>query len=255
LRDKKTVWVWNAPLLDIKKRFFFEDDAMTLVMKFGGTSVGSSQAMRETADLIKNTKDSWGRVIVIASGMESKPVKVTDLLLGGAQAALRGDRQAYMDIAEEMRQVHFEAIDGLLEPEGERQAILAENQEFINHYLALCDAVCVLGELSPRALDAISGMGEQMSVRILAAFLRQMGYQAEAIDATELITTDDNFQNANPLTEITRQRSTSRLLPLLENNVIPVVTGFIAATGEGVTTPMTFTRERQLTIGGALRIH
>jgi bifunctional aspartokinase / homoserine dehydrogenase 1 len=238
LRDKQTAWVWNVPLLDIKKRFFFEDDTMTLVMKFGGTSVGGSQAMRETAELITNTKDKWGRVIVIASGMGSKPVKVTDLLLGGAKAALDGDRQAYMDIAEEMRQVHFEAIDGLLEPEGERQAILAENQEFINHYLALCEAVCVLGELSPRALDAISGMGEQMSVRILAAYLRQLGHQAEAIDAMELITTDDNFQSANPLMGITHQRTTSRLLPLIKNNVIPIVTGFIAATKEGVTTTL-----------------
>ncbi|MFN2106178.1 MAG: aspartate kinase, partial [Candidatus Promineifilaceae bacterium] len=61
---------------------------MTLVMKFGGTSVGNSQAMRETAALIQATKDEWGKVVVVASGMGSRPVKVTDLLLGGAQAAL-----------------------------------------------------------------------------------------------------------------------------------------------------------------------
>lgn len=211
---------------------------MTLVMKFGGTSVGNSQAMRETADLIQSTKENWGQVVVIASGMGSKPVKVTDLLLGGARAALQGNRQAYMEIAEEMRQVHFEAIDGLLDPEGERQAILAENQGFIDHYLALCDAVCVLGELSPRALDTISGMGEQMSVRILAAYLRQIGHKAEAVDATELIITDKNFQSANPLMDETFLRSNARLQPLLEEDVVPVVTGFIAATENGVTTTL-----------------
>jgi aspartokinase/homoserine dehydrogenase 1 len=212
--------------------------AMTLVMKFGGTSVGSAQAMRETAVLIEETKKAWGSVVVIASGMGSKPVKVTDLLLGGAQAALDGDAQRYREIAEELRLVHFEAIDGLLEPEGERQAILAENLEFIEHYLALCDAVRVLGELTPRALDAISGMGEQMSVRILAAYLRQLGHKSEAIDATELVITDDNFQSANPLMAETRQRSAARLLPLLEQDAIPVVTGFIGATPEGVTTTL-----------------
>jgi aspartokinase/homoserine dehydrogenase 1 len=221
-----------------KEVFLFEDNAMTLVMKFGGTSVGSSQAMRETAELIENTKTDWGRVVVIASGMGSKPVKVTDLLLGGAQAALAGDRQAYLDIAEEMRQVHYEAIDGLLNPERERQAILSENQGFIDHYVALCDAVRVLGELSPRALDAISGMGEQMSVRILAAYLRQLGHKAEAIDATELITTDNKFQSANPFIDETSEQSTARLLPLLEEDVIPIVTGFIAATRDGVTTTL-----------------
>ena len=211
---------------------------MTLVMKFGGTSVGSSQAMRETAELIEDTKENWGQVVVIASGMGSKPVKVTDLLLGGAQAALEGDQEKYLGIAEEMRQVHYEAIDGLLEPEGERQAILAENLQFIEHYVALCDAVRVLGELSPRALDAISGMGEQMSVCILAAYLRQLGHKAEAIDATELITTDDNFQSANPLMEETVGRSLARLQPLLEDDAIPIITGFIAATESGVTTTL-----------------
>lgn len=211
---------------------------MTLVMKFGGTSVGSSQAMRETAELIEDTKGNWGQVVVVASGMGSKPLKVTDLLLGGAQAALEGHRQEYLDIAEKMRLVHYEAIDGLLEPEGERQVILAENLRFIEHYIALCDAVRVLGELTPRALDAISGMGEQMSVRILAAYLRQLGHQAEAIDATELITTDDNFQSANPIMNETRKRSAAHLQPLLDREVIPVVTGFIGATGNGVTTTL-----------------
>ncbi len=44
-------------------------------MKFGGTSVGSAAAMRETAVLILNTKESWGDVVVVASGMGSKPVR------------------------------------------------------------------------------------------------------------------------------------------------------------------------------------
>ena len=60
---------------------------MTLVMKFGGTSVGSAQAMRETAVLVQQTKEQWGNVVVVASGMGSKPVKVTDLLLNGAHSA------------------------------------------------------------------------------------------------------------------------------------------------------------------------
>ncbi|MCP4357407.1 MAG: aspartate kinase, partial [Chloroflexi bacterium] len=146
---------------------------MTLVMKFGGTSVGSAQALRETAELIVETQRAWGRVVVVASGMGSKPVKVTDLLLDGAHSAAQGDGEMYRQNAELLRQIHLQAIDGLLEPDGERQPMLADNGRFINRYEALCQAVHVLGELSPRALDAIGGMGEQMSVRILAAYLRQ----------------------------------------------------------------------------------
>lgn len=211
---------------------------MALVMKFGGTSVGSADAMRETADLILQARDTWGDVAVIASAMGSKPVKVTDLLLQGAHTAYTGDGDTYRRLARQLRDIHYEAIDGLLSPEGERQVILAEIERFIGRYASLCGAVNVLGELTPRALDAISGMGEQMSVRILAAYLRELGYEAEAIDATALIVTDQNFQNANPLPAETRAQTAARLGPLLERGAIPIVTGFIGATADGVTTTL-----------------
>lgn len=211
---------------------------MTLVMKFGGTSVGSADAMRETTDLILQARDTWGDVAVIASAMGSRPVKVTDLLLQGAHTAYTGDRDTYPRLTAEIRAIHYEAIDGLLSPEGERQLILAENERFIERFTSLCGAVNVLGELTPRALDAISGMGEQMSVRILAAYLRELGYEAEAVDATELIVTDDNFLAANPITAATRARTRARLQVLLERGGIPIITGFIGATADGVTTTL-----------------
>ncbi len=211
---------------------------MTLVMKFGGTSVGSAQAMRETAVLIQNTQQAWGQTVVVASAMGSKPVKVTDLLLKGAYTALNGDTQTYKQVADQIRQIHLEAIDGLLSPDGERQQILAENGRFVDRFEALCQAVAVLGELTPRALDAISGMGEQMSVRILAAYLRQQGQPAEAIDATELIVTDDNFQAAVPIMTLTREKTLARLRPLLQQGIIPIITGFIGATTQGIPTTL-----------------
>ena len=100
---------------------------MTLVMKFGGTSVGSAQAMRETAVLIQNTKKQWGQTVAIVSAMGSKPVKVTDLLLQGAHSAANGDGETYQQLADQLRGIHYEVIDGLLTPEGERQQILMES--------------------------------------------------------------------------------------------------------------------------------
>jgi aspartate kinase len=211
---------------------------MTLVMKFGGTSVGSAAAIRETAALIHSTQSEWGEIVAVTSGIGSSPVKVTDLLLRGAHAALVGENATYTQITGLLRQIHYEAIDSLLAPEGERQQILAENGRFLDRFMALCNAVAVLGELTPRALDAISGMGEQMAARILAAYLRQEGHPAEAIDATELIVTDDRYQAANPLMAETQTRVTERLRPLLVQQIIPIVTGFIGATPAGVTTTL-----------------
>lgn len=194
--------------------------------------------MRETAVLIQHTKKQWGQTVAIVSAMGSKPVKVTDLLLQGAHSAAGGDGETYQQLANQLRQIHFEAIDGLLAPDGERQQVLVENGRFIDRFAALCQAVYVLGELSPRALDTVAGMGEQMSARILAAYLRQSGTPAEAIDATELIVTDSNFQNATPQFEATRQKTEARLRPLLSQGVVPIVTGFIAANAEGITTTL-----------------
>ncbi|HEX6386884.1 MAG TPA: aspartate kinase, partial [Anaerolineae bacterium] len=211
---------------------------MTLVMKFGGTSVGSAQAIHDTAALIQRSKKEWGQVVVVASAMGSKPVKVTDLLLQGARTAAAGDGETYKQVAAQLRQIHREAIDGLLSSEGEHEPVLAEIEAFISRFEALCQAVWVLGELSPRALDAVSGMGEQMSVRILAAYLRQQGSQAEAIDATELIVSDDAFQAAVPLLAETRAKTVARLRLLLAQDGIPIITGFIAANNEGITTTL-----------------
>lgn len=209
---------------------------MSLVMKFGGTSVGSAQAMRETAVLIKNSEEKWGTAVVIASAMGSKPIKVTDLLLDGAYAAAKGDlAQAEANTAL-LRQIHQETIEALLT--AEREEILAENGRFLDHYASLCQAVAVLGELSPRALDTIGGMGERMSVRILAASMREQGHRAAAIDATELIITDSHFQNASPLLEETQERVDAHLRPLLEQKITPIVTGFIGANVQGVQTTL-----------------
>lgn len=211
---------------------------MSLVMKFGGTSVGSADAMRQTAQLILDCQAKYGSVAIIASAMGSKPIKVTDLLLQGVEAAVAGDATVYQTNAELLRAVHLEAIDGLLAPERERQTILAENEAFIGRYEALCQAVNVLGELSPRALDVVGGMGERMSVRILAAYMREIGHDAVAIDATELIVTDSNYQNAAPLFDLTREKVQAQIRPILDRGGIPIITGFIGADEAGIPTTL-----------------
>ena len=157
---------------------------MQLTMKFGGTSVGSAAALRRTVDLIAQRVSSGDEVVAVVSAMGTQPVKVTDLLLEGAGAALTGDKTRPDGVAVQLRQAHHEAVDGLLEPGQRRSALLAEVDAFIERYSDLCGAVRVLGELTPRALDTIAGMGEQMSARIVAAALEAAGREAVAIDAT-----------------------------------------------------------------------
>jgi aspartokinase/homoserine dehydrogenase 1 len=215
------------------------EEMTTLVMKFGGTSVGSADAIGRAADIVLEHSRTWKRLAVVVSAMSG----VTDALTRGALSAATGDAQAYRSIVADLRVRHYRVVDELLDQNGERAGLLATVDEYLDEFAAFCHSVHVLGEVTPRAMDAITALGERINARILAALLRQRanGDQqrcSEAVDATQLIATDETFQNAVPLMEASRAHVTARLVPLLADGVIPVVTGFIGASQTGVTTTL-----------------
>ncbi|MGB6804647.1 MAG: aspartate kinase, partial [Candidatus Sulfotelmatobacter sp.] len=102
----------------------------------------------------------------------------------------------------------------------------------------LCQGTALLRELTLRARDSISSLGERLSAPLIAAALTECGVASEAIEATELIETDSCHGCADPRMEVTGERCEARLRPLLQKGVVPVVTGFIGATAEGVLTTL-----------------
>ena len=205
-----------------------------LTMKFGGTSVGSVEALTQAADIVLEQVQHWDGVAVVVSAMSG----VTDALTQGALTAASGDASTYQNIVSELRTRHDATIDALLNPDGERTLLLATVDQLLGDFSAFCHSVHVLGEVTPRAMDAIVSVGERINARVLAALLRQKGVRSQAVDATELIVTDDTFQNAAPILDETRVQAGSRLAPLLADGVVPVITGFIGATREGKITTL-----------------
>ena len=206
----------------------------TLTMKFGGTSVGSVEAINQAAGIVLEQAQKWDRLAVVVSAMSG----VTDALTRGALTAASSDDRTFRGVVADLRVRHYRAVDELLDPNGERAPLLAVVDAYLDEFDAFCRSVHVLGEVTPRAMDAITSLGERINARILAALLRQRGARSEAVDATELIVTDDTFQDAAPLMEATRAQTSARLAPLLDEGVIPVITGFIGATQDGVTTTL-----------------
>ncbi len=206
----------------------------TLTMKFGGTSVGSAEAFTQASNVVLEQAEKWDRLVVVVSAMSG----VTDALTQGALTAASGDDRTYRATVADLRVRHYRAVDTLLTPDGERAQLLATVDDYLDEFAAFCRSVHILGEVTPRAMDAITSLGERISARILAALLRRRGARSEALDATELIGTDATFQNAVPLIAPTRARVSARLAPLLDEGIISVVTGFIGATEAGVTTPL-----------------
>jgi aspartate kinase len=205
---------------------------MRIVMKFGGTSVGSVEAIRSLCDIVRRAQEQH-EVVVVVSAMSG----VTDALVGAARAAADGNTGDLGELRGRVLRRHMEAAEQL-SGANEHEQLVPQISTLLGNVVQLCEAIAVLGELTPRALDVISGQGERCSVRLVAAALRGVGLQAQAIDATELIVTDERFGNAAPQMIETRQRTQEALQPLIAQGVVPVVTGFIGATHSGATTTL-----------------
>lgn len=205
-----------------------------LVLKFGGTSVGSADAMGQAADIVIGLRQEGHKVAVVTSAMSG----VTDLLLGAAQAAVAGDRLAVVEQTAKVRAKHEAAAEGLGLLGEDRNEVLDPVEARLGELTLLCDALTVLGEASPRALDAVGALGERMSIHLLAAAIRARGVAAHPIDAARVVRTDDTFQAAVPLMDETRAQAAATVTPLLEAGEVPVITGFIGATADGVVTTL-----------------
>ncbi|MCI0518919.1 MAG: aspartate kinase [Chloroflexi bacterium] len=205
-----------------------------LVMKFGGTSVGGAEAFAQARQIVENARREWGGVVVVLSAMSG----VTNLLLESAEQAVLGKTEFIHQAAGRLRAQHEAVADALLSGQAQ-QAQLAQARQEIRRLIAdftnLCEAMAVLGESTPRALDAVAALGERLSVRLFAAGLEAGGIPAQFVEATQLIVTDRKFQAGQPDIAATRPRVQQVLLPLIEAGKTPVVTGFIAATPEGTT--------------------
>jgi aspartate kinase len=203
-------------------------------MKFGGTSVGSPQAHSQAADIVLREAQGWTRLAVVVSAMSG----VTDALVRGARTAVCGDEAGYRAVITELRTSHEAAIEALLDAGDARVRVLWTLDQYLEELRSFYRSVHVLHEVTPRAMDAICSFGERVNARILAALLRQRGLRSKAVDATQWLVTDATFQKAAPLMTPTRERAAQVLMSLMAQDVVPITTGFIGATEDGVTTTL-----------------
>jgi aspartokinase/homoserine dehydrogenase 1 len=204
------------------------------IMKFGGTSVGDASCVERVVSIVRSASEGCDDVVVVVSAMSG----VTNQLVAAASRAELGDRQQVSAIFEDLRRQHYSAADGLIHSEAERSRIAAKIEALLEEGDRLCEGTALLRELTPRSRDAISSLGERLSILLLAGALAECGVASVAIEATELVVTDGCHGNADPCMELTRRRCEERLRPLLQRGIVPVVTGFIGATADGVLTTL-----------------
>jgi aspartate kinase len=203
------------------------------VMKFGGTSVGDASCIARVVEIIRTASRTCG-VAVVVSAMGG----VTNRLIEAAIESKCGNETGVAEIFAQLRKQHDEAVTALIHSTAERKRLQSKLHGLFAEGERLCQGTLLLRELTPRTLDAISGLGERLCAPLVAAALSEVGVASEAIEATELVVTDSYHGGAEPWFDLTRARCQDRVAPLLQAGIVPVMTGFIGATEEGVLTTL-----------------
>jgi aspartokinase/homoserine dehydrogenase 1 len=202
-------------------------------MKFGGTSVGDASSIKKVADIIRGASRD-GDLVVVVSAMGG----VTNQLIEAATQSALGDRISVATIFRELRRRHAVVVTALIHSAPEQSRIGHGMERLFQEGEQLCESTMRMSELTPSTRDSISSLGERLSAPIVAAVLEEHGVASEAIEATVLIQTDSCHGAADPNMDATRKLCQMHLRPLVQNGVVPVVTGFIGATAEGVLTTL-----------------
>lgn len=199
------------------------------VLKFGGTSVGSQEAIAQVIDILRRSVERDERPLAVASAMQG----ITNALLEAGVQASAGE-ESYRSSLEAIEHRHYEVARRLLSVRLQ-SSVLAGLKKMLNELDDLLHGVYLLRELSPRTQDLILSFGERLSCFLIAAYGDQEGLQTVFIDARTLIRTDDRFGNARVDMEITRTQVRAWYDACAG---LPVVTGFIGSTDRGETTTL-----------------
>ncbi len=203
------------------------------VMKFGGTSVDSASCIEKVVAIVRAASQESDLVVVV-SAMGG----VTNRLVEAAIQSAAGNRDSVAAIFDELRERHETAANALIHSADRRQRLARKMQEIFSEGGRLAEQVFLRRELTLPARDAISGLGERLAAPLLAAVLEEEGVPSESIEATELIITELYDGAPEPRMDLTRERCEARVRPLVLRGVVPVVTGFIATTIDGVLTTL-----------------
>lgn len=200
-----------------------------IVMKFGGTSVESHEAITRVSGIVQSQEARRPIVVVSAMG------KTTNKLLQAATEAAAGRRDQALAIVDELRAHHL--LHGL----ALGGSAAADLDRYIRAHFDWLDelvkGLSVVGELSPRLMDTIASVGERLSSLVVTFAFRSSGMRTQHVDARRVIVTDNRFTQAQPLFEETYARLQEDVKPAAETSVV-VMGGFIGATKGGQTTTL-----------------
>lgn len=195
------------------------------VLKFGGTSVADSNNMKKVVDIVSRAVDRDRTILVLSaiSGCTDTLIKIGNL------ASMRDE--SYKTEIDTLQEKHHRIIRELLPLEKHEES--TEVCDGLFGYLrGIAQGVYLLGELSSASLDAIQGLGELLSTKIMATKLASIGISTKWIDSRDIIRTSPRGGKNVVDTDVTY----ANVKKMIESNPITslfVLPGFIASDSQG----------------------
>ena len=207
---------------------------MRIVMKFGGTAIDSPDKVNHVANLIKMYKRNGdNEIISVVSAVRG----MTDAILAISNSIKRGDKVSIDNFIKRTRDIHTTIVERALVDEKLKAEARSVISKLIHELENILDGIALLSEVTPKSLDYLLSFGERLSTPIVSFALRNSGMTSDYLTGKEAgIVTDSNYGEARPLMDTTQHRLLHKIEPLLKNDIVPVVTGFIGADQNGNTT-------------------
>jgi aspartate kinase len=204
-----------------------------IVMKFGGTSVGTGKNIRQVAKSVNQYAKDDCRVAVVVSALAG----VTNSLIETACQAKKSEEKHIETFTKQLLQKHQEAITTAIRSKQIQKEVTQITEKTISELEKVLTGICYVGELTPKSKDYVASFGERLSAPIVWGAIKDHKLETQCFTGKEAgIVTDSNFGEADPLMNFTTHLIRERLGPLFEKGTIPVVTGFIAANQDGIVT-------------------
>lgn len=204
-----------------------------IVIKFGGTSVGDAERVSNAIDIVAARQDR--HPIVVVSALAG----VTNDLVAATEAARHCDIDRVNEIVAAVRRRHEDVAMRLVQQKFDFfESFIKQLDKQIDQIHTILKGIALLGEITARAKDKVTGIGEKLSSVLFAYSMMMRAVPGEHVDSEEVVITDSRFGEAMPLMDDTRAAAARVLLPLVERHLIPVMGGFIGRTREGATTTL-----------------
>jgi aspartokinase/homoserine dehydrogenase 1 len=199
------------------------------VLKFGGSSIGNPERIKNVIDIVVDSKKNNGDIVVIFSAFQG----ITDSLIKMSNYAAKGNKE-YLDLLVTLTERHNDAVIKLIK-DNRQKKVLTSISSLLNELENLLHGIFLVKELSVKTLDYVMSFGERLSALIITEAIKDRKVDAEFLDTRQLIKTDDSFGNAKVLFDATNQNIKNYFT---QHKELQIITGYISSTVNDETTTL-----------------